>query len=168
MKADNSRWEQCLEEYKYLLLNLSNFVSDRNSTDDVHPKKHSPRCSLAVFGVIGSPWMVDDTTAKHVDEAFYEKLFKDSEEGDMLDCTQAASALNHATHSAERKVPPEQRFSLFILVCNSCRNIALCTERSHRSTPGLVEFPTRVDFYSMGEEGHRIFRQIAANPTSSR
>ncbi|KAG1752218.1 CHAT domain-containing protein [Suillus lakei] len=59
--------------------------------------------------VIGTLWVVDDAFAKHVVEAFYERLFKDLEEGDMPDCTKAASALNHATYAVKNKVPLEQR-----------------------------------------------------------
>ncbi|KAG1733283.1 CHAT domain-containing protein [Suillus lakei] len=59
--------------------------------------------------VIGTLWVVDDAVAKHIVEAFYENMFKDLEEGDMPDCTKAAWALNHATHSVKNKVPLEQR-----------------------------------------------------------
>ncbi|KAG1719232.1 CHAT domain-containing protein [Suillus lakei] len=59
--------------------------------------------------VIGTLWVVDDAFAKHVVEAFYERLFKDLEEGDMPDCTKAALALNHATYAVKNKVPLEQR-----------------------------------------------------------
>ncbi|KAG0699095.1 CHAT domain-containing protein [Suillus ampliporus] len=58
--------------------------------------------------VIGTLWVVDDAVAKHVVEAFYEKMFKDVQEG-VIDCTKAASALNHATCSVMNKVPLEQR-----------------------------------------------------------
>ncbi|KAG1733304.1 CHAT domain-containing protein, partial [Suillus lakei] len=59
--------------------------------------------------VISTLWVVDDATAKDVVEAFYEILFKDLEEGEVPDCTKAASALNHATYSVKSKVPLEQR-----------------------------------------------------------
>ncbi|KAG0699080.1 CHAT domain-containing protein [Suillus ampliporus] len=60
--------------------------------------------------VIGTLWVVDDDVAKHVVEAFYTRLFKGlEEEGGMMDCTKAASALNHATYSVKNKVPLEQR-----------------------------------------------------------
>ncbi|KAG0699121.1 CHAT domain-containing protein [Suillus ampliporus] len=58
--------------------------------------------------VIGTLWVVDDAVAKHVVEAFYEDMFKDLEE-DVMDCTKAASALNHATHAVKKVVPLEQR-----------------------------------------------------------
>jgi CHAT domain-containing protein len=59
--------------------------------------------------VIGTLWEVDDAVAKHVVKAFYENLFKDLEDGDKMDCTKAAWALNRATHSVKTKVPLEQR-----------------------------------------------------------
>ncbi|KAG0708031.1 CHAT domain-containing protein [Suillus ampliporus] len=60
--------------------------------------------------VIGTLWVVDDNVAKHVVEAFYTRLFKGLEEEDgMMDCTKAASALNHATYTVKNKVPLEQR-----------------------------------------------------------
>lgn len=61
--------------------------------------------------VVGALWVVGDTTAKHVVEAFYQKLFKDSEEGDMPDSVKVALALNHATYSVKNKVPLEQRIA---------------------------------------------------------
>ncbi|KAG2147002.1 CHAT domain-containing protein [Suillus cothurnatus] len=59
--------------------------------------------------VIGTLWEVDDAVAKHVVKAFYENLLKDLEDGDEMDCTKAAWALNRATHSVKTKVPLEQR-----------------------------------------------------------
>ncbi|KAG0704128.1 CHAT domain-containing protein [Suillus ampliporus] len=60
--------------------------------------------------VIGTLWVVDDDVARHVVEAFYTRLFKGlEEEGGMMDCTKAASALNHATYTVKNKVPLEQR-----------------------------------------------------------
>ncbi|KAG0696464.1 CHAT domain-containing protein [Suillus ampliporus] len=60
--------------------------------------------------VIGTLWVVDDDVAKHVVEAFYGEMFKGLEEGDhAMDCTKAASALNHATYAVKSKVPLEQR-----------------------------------------------------------
>ncbi|KAG1841219.1 CHAT domain-containing protein [Suillus subalutaceus] len=59
--------------------------------------------------VIGTLWEVDDAVAKHVVEAFYENLFADLEDGEVMDCTKAAWALNRATHSVKTKVPLEQR-----------------------------------------------------------
>jgi CHAT domain-containing protein len=58
--------------------------------------------------VIGTLWVVDDAVAKHVIEAFYEKMFEDSEDG-VIYCTKAARALNHATDVVRKKVPLEQR-----------------------------------------------------------
>ncbi|KAG1741453.1 uncharacterized protein EDB91DRAFT_1052580, partial [Suillus paluster] len=59
--------------------------------------------------VIGT-LVVDDAVAQHVVEAFYEKMFKDSNEDVyVMDCTKAASALNHAAYAAKRTVPLEQR-----------------------------------------------------------
>ncbi|KAG2115019.1 CHAT domain-containing protein, partial [Suillus clintonianus] len=55
--------------------------------------------------VIGTLWVVDDAVAKHVFEAFYEKMF----EKGVMDCTKAARALNHATNGVKKKVPLEQR-----------------------------------------------------------
>ncbi|KAG1844991.1 hypothetical protein F4604DRAFT_1937229 [Suillus subluteus] len=52
---------------------------------------------------------VDDSVAKHVVKAFYEKMFEDLEDGDVMDCTKAAQALNHATYIVKREVPLEQR-----------------------------------------------------------
>ncbi|KAG1873868.1 CHAT domain-containing protein [Suillus subluteus] len=61
--------------------------------------------------VVGTLWEVDDSVAKHVVEAFYKNMFKDSENGGAMDmdCTKAAWALNRATHSVKTKVPLEQR-----------------------------------------------------------
>ncbi|KAG2363017.1 CHAT domain-containing protein [Suillus spraguei] len=61
--------------------------------------------------VIGTLWEVDDSVAKHVVKAFYEKMFEslDSEDGGVMDCTKAARALNHATYSVRKEVPLEQR-----------------------------------------------------------
>ncbi|KAG1725500.1 CHAT domain-containing protein [Suillus paluster] len=61
--------------------------------------------------VIGTLWVVDDAVVKHIVKVFYEKMFTDSKEGDhIMDCTKAASALNHATHVVPKKeVPLEQR-----------------------------------------------------------
>ncbi|KAG2131924.1 CHAT domain-containing protein [Suillus cothurnatus] len=59
--------------------------------------------------VIGTLWEVDDSVAQHVVEAFYKNMFKDLENGGVVDCTKAAWALNRATHSVKTKVPLEQR-----------------------------------------------------------
>ncbi|KAG1882814.1 CHAT domain-containing protein [Suillus subluteus] len=59
--------------------------------------------------VIGTLWEVDDAVAKHVVKAFYENMFKDLKDGNVMDCTKAAWALNRATHSVKTKVPLEQR-----------------------------------------------------------
>ncbi|KAG1818667.1 CHAT domain-containing protein [Suillus subaureus] len=59
--------------------------------------------------VIGTLWEVDDAVAKHVVKAFYENMFKDLEDGGVMDCTKAAWALNRATHAVKTKVPLEQR-----------------------------------------------------------
>ncbi|KAG1861243.1 CHAT domain-containing protein [Suillus subluteus] len=59
--------------------------------------------------VIGTLWEVDDSVAKHVVTAFYEKMFEDLEDGGVMDCTKAAQALNHATYVVKKKVPLEQR-----------------------------------------------------------
>ncbi|KAG1857676.1 CHAT domain-containing protein [Suillus subalutaceus] len=59
--------------------------------------------------VIGTLWVVDDAVAKHVVEAFYKKMVKGLEDGDMMDCTKAAWALNRATNAVKTKVPLEQR-----------------------------------------------------------
>jgi CHAT domain-containing protein len=59
--------------------------------------------------VTGTLWEVNDAVAKHVVEAFYENLFKDSKDGGAMDCTKAAWALNRATHAVKTKVPLEQR-----------------------------------------------------------
>jgi CHAT domain-containing protein len=40
--------------------------------------------------VIGTLWEVDDSVAKHVVEAFYKNMFKDLEDGGVMDCTKAA------------------------------------------------------------------------------
>ncbi|KAG2124944.1 CHAT domain-containing protein, partial [Suillus cothurnatus] len=58
--------------------------------------------------VVGTLWVVDDAFAKHVIEAFYEKMFEDSEDG-VIYCTKAARVLNHATDVVRKKVPLEQR-----------------------------------------------------------
>ncbi|KAG2123289.1 CHAT domain-containing protein [Suillus clintonianus] len=58
--------------------------------------------------VVGTLWGVSDALAKHVVEAFYEKMFEDLEDG-VIDCTKAAWALNRATNAVKTKVPLEQR-----------------------------------------------------------
>jgi CHAT domain-containing protein len=59
--------------------------------------------------VIGTLWVVDDSVAKHVVEAFYKKMVKGLKDGGMMDCTKAAWALNRATCAVKTKVPLEQR-----------------------------------------------------------
>ncbi|KAG1837231.1 CHAT domain-containing protein [Suillus subalutaceus] len=59
--------------------------------------------------VIGTLWVVNDAVAKHVVEAFYKNMVKGLEDGDMMDCTKAAWALNRATNAVKTKVPLEQR-----------------------------------------------------------
>ncbi|KAG1797950.1 CHAT domain-containing protein [Suillus subaureus] len=59
--------------------------------------------------VIGTLWVVDDAVAKHVVEAFYKNMVKDLKDGDVMDCTKAAWALNRATDAVKTKVPLEQR-----------------------------------------------------------
>ncbi|KAG2029056.1 CHAT domain-containing protein [Suillus americanus] len=59
--------------------------------------------------VIGTLWVVDDAVAKHVVEAFYKNMVKGLEDGDEMDCTKAAWALNRATCAVKTKVPLEQR-----------------------------------------------------------
>ncbi|KAG1763140.1 CHAT domain-containing protein [Suillus occidentalis] len=60
--------------------------------------------------VIGTLWAVNDALAKHVVEAFYEKMFGNLKDGGVMDCTKAAWALNHAAASLKQKnVPLEQR-----------------------------------------------------------
>ncbi|KAG1747324.1 CHAT domain-containing protein, partial [Suillus lakei] len=58
--------------------------------------------------IIGTLWVVNDALAKHIVEAFYEKMFEDLEDGGVMDYTMAAWALNCATH-AIMKIPLEQR-----------------------------------------------------------
>ncbi|KAG1853518.1 CHAT domain-containing protein [Suillus subluteus] len=59
--------------------------------------------------VVGTLWEVDDSVAKYVVEAFYKNMFKDLEDGGVIDCTKAAWALNRAMHAMKTKVPLEQR-----------------------------------------------------------
>jgi tetratricopeptide (TPR) repeat protein len=59
--------------------------------------------------VVGTLWEVNDGVAKHVVEAFYTNMFKNSKDGGAMDCTKAAWALNRATHAVKTKVPLEQR-----------------------------------------------------------
>jgi CHAT domain-containing protein len=59
--------------------------------------------------VIGTLWVVNDAVAKHVVEAFYKNMVKGLKDGDMMDCTKAAWALNRATNAVKTKVPLEQR-----------------------------------------------------------
>ncbi|KAG2040930.1 CHAT domain-containing protein [Suillus americanus] len=60
--------------------------------------------------VIGTLWGVNDALAKHIVEAFYEKMFGDLENGSVMDCTKAAWALNNAANGAlKTKMPLEQR-----------------------------------------------------------
>lgn len=51
--------------------------------------------------------------AKHVVEAFYQNMSKDSKDGDVMDCTKAAwaLALDHTTRAVQTKVPLEQRMA---------------------------------------------------------
>ncbi|KAG2119990.1 hypothetical protein BD769DRAFT_1481506 [Suillus cothurnatus] len=76
-----------------------------------HPTKSSTLrqvCSFRDSRVSSALWVVDDAVAKHVVEAFYEKMFEGLEDG-VIDCTKAARALNHATDVVKKKVPLEQR-----------------------------------------------------------
>ncbi|KAG1763673.1 CHAT domain-containing protein, partial [Suillus occidentalis] len=59
--------------------------------------------------VIGTLWAVDDAVAKYVVKAFYENMFKDSKKEGVMDCMNAAWALNCATRAVKTKVPLEQR-----------------------------------------------------------
>ncbi|KAG2111740.1 hypothetical protein DEU56DRAFT_762145 [Suillus clintonianus] len=59
--------------------------------------------------VVGTLWEVDYAVAKHVVEAFYENMAKKLGDGEFMDCTKAAWALNRATHAVKTKVPLEQR-----------------------------------------------------------
>ncbi|KAG2123286.1 CHAT domain-containing protein [Suillus clintonianus] len=59
--------------------------------------------------VVGTLWEVDDAVAKHVVEAFYQNMVKKLGDGEFMDCTKAAWALNRATHAVKTKVPLEQR-----------------------------------------------------------
>jgi tetratricopeptide (TPR) repeat protein len=59
--------------------------------------------------VIGTLWVVNDAVARHVVEAFYKNMVKGLKDGDMMDCTKAAWALNRATNAVKTKVPLEQR-----------------------------------------------------------
>ncbi|KAG2353169.1 CHAT domain-containing protein, partial [Suillus spraguei] len=59
--------------------------------------------------VIGTLWALDDAVANHVVKAFYENMVEDLKDGDMMDCTKAAGALNRATCSVKTQVPLEQR-----------------------------------------------------------
>jgi CHAT domain-containing protein len=59
--------------------------------------------------VIGTLWVVNDAVAKYVVEAFYKNMVKGLKDGDIMDCTKAAWALNRATNAVKTKVPLEQR-----------------------------------------------------------
>jgi CHAT domain-containing protein len=59
--------------------------------------------------VVGTLWEVNDGVARHVVEAFYTNMFKNSKDDGVMDCTKAAWALNRATRSVKTKVPLEQR-----------------------------------------------------------
>ncbi|KAG0700810.1 hypothetical protein DFH29DRAFT_1053710 [Suillus ampliporus] len=55
---------------------------------------------LGFKSVIGTLWGVDDALARHVVDAFYKNMFKKK---GVIDCTRAASALNHATNAVKKK-----------------------------------------------------------------
>ncbi|KAG2122472.1 CHAT domain-containing protein [Suillus clintonianus] len=59
--------------------------------------------------VVGTLWEVDDAVANHVVKAFYENMVKKLGDGEFMDCTKAAWALNRATNSVKSEVPLEQR-----------------------------------------------------------
>ncbi|KAG1717956.1 CHAT domain-containing protein [Suillus lakei] len=80
--------------------------------------------------IIGTLWEVDDTVAKHVVEAFYKNIFKNLEDGGVMDCTKAAWALKHATHAVKTKVPLEQRMGFI--------HIVVGLGLSHTGVPGSV------------------------------
>jgi hypothetical protein len=51
--------------------------------------------------------VVDHALAKHIIEAFYEKIimmFEDLEDGGVMDCSTATRALSHATHAMKTNV----------------------------------------------------------------
>ncbi|KAG2071370.1 hypothetical protein BDR04DRAFT_1117767 [Suillus decipiens] len=94
----------------------SNTVSQLNDARRSHP----PRSWTAVFGVQERHWdaVVYDAVANHVVKAFYENMVEDLKDGDTMDCTKAAWALNRATCSVKTKVPLEQRM-VFIHIAPS-------------------------------------------------
>ncbi|KAG2122491.1 CHAT domain-containing protein [Suillus clintonianus] len=59
--------------------------------------------------VVGTLWEVNDAVANHVVKAFYENMVKKLGDGEFMDCTKAAWALNRATHAVKSEVPLEQR-----------------------------------------------------------
>ncbi|KAG1737696.1 hypothetical protein EDB19DRAFT_1717351 [Suillus lakei] len=63
---------------------------------------------------IGTLWEVDDAVAKHVVEAFYEKMLKNLEDG-VMDCTSAARVLNHAMYAVKKKVQLQQRIGFIYI-----------------------------------------------------
>ncbi|KAG1869918.1 CHAT domain-containing protein [Suillus subluteus] len=80
--------------------------------------------------VIGTLWVVDDAVAKHVVEAFYKNMIKGLEDGDMMDCTKAAWALNRATNAVKTKVPLEQRM-VFIHIGPKFRPVVAITHGNY-------------------------------------
>ncbi|KAG1886016.1 hypothetical protein F4604DRAFT_1951437 [Suillus subluteus] len=96
----------CHERYSACRVRI--LVGDKETPDEVIHLAAGLQFS-GFKSVIGTLWEVDDAVAKHVVEAFYENMFKDLKDGDVMDCTKAAWALNCATHAVKTKVPLEQR-----------------------------------------------------------
>ncbi|KAG2357803.1 hypothetical protein BDR07DRAFT_1463318 [Suillus spraguei] len=99
--------------------------------------------------VIGTLWAIDDALAKYVVQAFYENMFKNLKEG-VMDCTKAASALNHATATStvkKKKVPLEQ-IIVFIHIEHSSSHFSVLMPNERRmdglgNTLHLLESPVR-------------------------
>jgi len=83
-------------------------VGDEETPDEVIHLTASLQFS-GFKSIIGTLWEVDDSVAQHVVEAFYKNMFKDLENGGVMDCMKAAWALNRAMHSVKTKVLLEQR-----------------------------------------------------------
>ncbi|KAG2123246.1 CHAT domain-containing protein [Suillus clintonianus] len=95
--------------------------------------------------VVGTLWGVNDALAKHFVEAFYEKMFEDMEDG-VMDCTNAAHAVNYARNSVKTKVPLEQRIvfvhiaskTLFITPPHDCSST--CITQNEKGYPDASRF----------------------------
>ncbi|KAG2148798.1 hypothetical protein DEU56DRAFT_978075 [Suillus clintonianus] len=72
--------------------------------------KDIPHAEFAFLSATSGPLMKSSISQLDFSfQAFYENMVKHVEDGEFMDCTKAAWALNRATHAVKTKVPLEQR-----------------------------------------------------------